>query len=243
MTHPAPGLLVDARPQPLALVPEETAVIVVDMQNDFGAPGGMFDRAGVPLDGIQAVVAPTRRVLDEARRAGMRIVYLTMEFNADLSDAGGPDAPNLQRHLAMGVGDAVTAPDGTPSRVLIRNTWNTAILPELTPQPGDIVVSKHRFSGFYDTDLDARLRAAGITTLVFTGCTTGVCVESTVRDAFFRDYRSLVLADCVAEPIRGDRAHTTHDASLQIIQAMFGWVSDSETLLMALAERNAAVAG
>lgn len=213
------------------------------MQNDFGAPGGMFDRAGVPIDGIRAVVAPTRRVLDEARRAGMRVVYLKMEFAEDLSDAGGPDAPNRILHLRMGVGQPTTAPDGTPSRVLIRDTWNTAILPELTPQPGDIVVSKHRFSGFYGANLDAILRAAGINTLVFTGCTTGVCVESTVRDAFFRDYRSLVLADCVAEPIRGDRSHTTHDASLQIIQAMFGRVSDSETFLRALAEQTAAVAG
>ncbi len=122
---------VEARPNPLPLDPAETAVIVVDMQNDFGAEGGMFARAGAPIGPIQAVVEPTARVLAAARRAGMKVVYLKME---DLSNAGGPDAPNRVRHVAFGVGKTVEAPDGRESRVLIKDTWDTEVLPELAPR-------------------------------------------------------------------------------------------------------------
>ncbi len=229
---------IDARPHPLTIDPRQTAVIVVDMQNDFGAEGGMFARAGIDITGIQAAVAPTADVLVAARRAGMAVVYLTMGFAPDLTDAGGPDAPNRARHRdVFGVGQVVTGPDGRPSRFLIRDTWNTAILPELTPEPGDLVVTKHRFSGFFETELDTILRDRGITSLVFTGCTTSVCVESTVRDAFFRDYRCLVLADCTAEPIGQGLGRTNHEATLLLVETLFGWVADSATLVSAIAER------
>src|SRR5712691_5274239 len=105
LTDETRSVVVDARPEALAIDPQTTAVIVVDMQNDFGAEGGMFARAGVPLAGIQAAVDPTARVLAAGRRAGMKVVYLKMGFEPDLSNAGGPDAPNRCRHLALGVGE------------------------------------------------------------------------------------------------------------------------------------------
>ena len=227
---------IDARPESLTVDPARTAVIVVDMQNDFGAKGGMFHRAGIPISGIQAVVAPTARVLAAAHRAGIQIVYLKMQFEPDLSNAGGPDAPNLLIHRRLGIGEPLRAPDGHEGKILIKDTWNTDILPELAPQEGDIVVSKHRFSGFFETDLDAILTERGITSLVFTGCTTSVCVDSTLRDAFFRDYRCLLLEDCAAEPIGSDLPHSTHEASVHVIETLFGWVSQSAALEAALRE-------
>jgi ureidoacrylate peracid hydrolase len=230
-------IVIEARPQPLTVDPDQTAVIVVDMQNDFGSEGGMFARAGIDISPIQAAVAPTARVLDMARRIGMPVVYLKMTFASDLSNAGGPEAPNRMLHLRLGVGEPVTAPDGRESRVLIDDTWNTEILTELTPQAGDLIVVKHRFSGFFETDLDDLLEDLGITTLVFTGCTTSVCVESTLRDAFFRDYRCLLLADCAAEPIGHGLERSNHDATLLLIQLMFGWVSDSAAFVEAITEQ------
>ncbi len=242
-THGIHSVLVEARPHSLPVNLRQTAVIVVDMQNDFGAEGGMFARAGIDMSGIQAAVAPTARVLAAARQAGMPVVYLKMGFRDDLSDAGGPEAPNRVRHLvAWGVGQPVIAPDGGESRVLIRNTWNTDILPELAPEPGDRIVDKHRFSGFFETELDAILREMGITTLVFTGCTTSVCVESTLRDAFFRDYHCLLLADCTAEPVGNGLSRSNHEATLLLVELAFGWVSDSAALLRALAEQPVAAA-
>jgi len=108
-------------------------------------------------------------------------------------------------------------------------------VPELAPEPGDIVVSKHRYSGFYETELDNVLRGLGVTHLLVTGCTTSVCVESTVRDATFRDYTCVVLEDCTAEPLG------THEASLKVIEALFGWVSNTDAVLAALARQTESV--
>src|SRR5919107_5547459 len=107
-----PTVSIEAQPPSLQLDPYQTAVIVVDMQNDFGSEGGMFARAGIDISPIQAAVAPTARVLDAARRTGMPVVYLKMAFAGELSNAGGPEAPNRILHLRIGVGEPVTAPDG-----------------------------------------------------------------------------------------------------------------------------------
>ena len=199
------------------------AVVVVDMQNDFCSPFGMVGRRGVDLAPIQALVEPIRRVLSSARSAGVPVVYLKMGYHPDLSDTGGPDAPNwFKVHAPAGVGETIVLADGTTSRILIRDTWNTEIIDELAPEPGDLAMYKHRFSGFYETDLDQALRALGVRTLIFTGCTTSVCVESTLRDAFFRDYRCVLVEDCVAE-----RERSSHDATVQLVKRLFGSVMQS----------------
>jgi ureidoacrylate peracid hydrolase len=230
MSESQPAIRVGALDGVVELPPDRTAVLVVDMENDFGAPQGMFGRAGIDISGIQAAVAPTARVLEAARRVGLPVVYLKMAFKADLSDAGLPDAPNWRVHARLSVGEVVEAPDGRVSRVLVRDTWNTEILPELAPWPGDPVVYKHRFSGFFETELDELLMKLGIRSLVFTGCTTSVCVESTFRDAMFRDYQCILLSDCTAEPI----GLGNHESSLTVMRTMFGSVSDSASFISAV---------
>jgi ureidoacrylate peracid hydrolase len=224
----------DAKPEPIAIDTAKAAVIVIDMQNDFGTKGGMFDRAGLDISMIQRAVGPTAKVLASARHAGVKIIYLKMGFHPDLSDLGSSDSPNRVRHLRFGVGETVRTPNGTASRILIRDTWNTDVVPELKPQADDVVVYKHRFSGFYQTDLDAILKQLQIKYLIITGCTTSVCVESTVRDAMFRDYACVLLADCMGEPIGYGLPRSNHDASLLTIQTLFGWVSGSDELIRAL---------
>jgi len=232
-------IIVNARPEALAMNPAQSAVIVVDMQNDFGSKGGMFSSAGIDISGIRGAIAPTARVLAASRRAGISVVYLKMGFRPDLSDAGSSDAPSWIKHRRLRVGEATRAPDGTASRILIRDTWNTEVVPELTPEPSDIVLYKHRYSGFFETDLDNVLKGRSISNLIFTGCTTSVCVESTIRDAMFRDYTCLLLADCTAEPIGDGLARSNRDASLLVVQMQFGWVSDSAELITALEKQHA----
>lgn len=221
---------IEAKPEPITINLTRTAVIVVDMQNDFGAEGGMFQRAGIDIAPIRQAIVPTARVLAAARTSGVKIIYLKMEFRPDLSDLGPVDSPNWRKR----VGERVTLPDGTEGHILIRDTWNTQIVCELVPEPGDIVVSKHRYSGFYGTDLEMILRGLGIEYLVFTGCTTSVCVESTMRDAMFRDFRCVLLADCTAEPIGQGLSRSNHDASLLVLQTTFGWISESAHFIGAL---------
>lgn len=223
-----------ARPAPLDIDPRRTALLVIDMQNDFGARGGMFDRAGIDIRVIQAVVPAVRSVIADARRGAIPIVYLKMGYRPDLGDAGPAEGPNRAKQALLHVGEPNLAPDGSASRILIRDTWDTDILPDLRPSPEDLVLYKTRYSGFVNTGLDAQLRARGIDSLIVTGCTTSICVESTVRDAFYRDYRCLVLEDCVAEPIAAHEARTNHQASLLAMQVNFAWISDAEKFRSAL---------
>jgi len=227
-------LKVDAKPAPITIDAAKTAVIVVDMENDFGSKGGMFDLAGIDISGIQKAVAPTGRVLAAARTAGIRVVYLKMGYRPDLSDLGAADSVNRVRHLGLGVGKIVRTPDGKEGRILIRDTWGTDIVSELTPQAEDIVIWKTRFSGFYNTELDATLKKLGIKHLIFTGCTTSICVESTVRDAMFRDYQSVLLADCMDEPIGHGMSRSNHEASLLSVEVLLGWVSSADQFAAAL---------
>jgi ureidoacrylate peracid hydrolase len=233
----AGSVTLDAKPEPIAIDPTRSAVIVVDMENDFASKGGMFDRAGVNISGAQQAIAPIARVLTAARQAGLKIVYLKMGYRPDLSDLGATDSVNRTRHLKFGVGQRIQAPDGRESRLLIRDTWDTDIVPELRPQPSDIVIYKTRFSGFYQTDLDATLKKLAIKYLIVTGVTTSICVESTVRDAMFRDYLCVLLSDCMSEPIGHDLPRTNHDASLLNAQVLLGWVSDSDQFIKALAAK------
>jgi ureidoacrylate peracid hydrolase len=118
VTGEARSVVVDARPERLAIDPRTTAVIVVDMQNDFAAEGGMFARAGIRIADIETVVDPIAQVLRAGRRAGMKVIYLTMQFAPDLSNAGAPDSPNFLKHKLLGVGDVVAAPDGRKCRTI-----------------------------------------------------------------------------------------------------------------------------
>jgi ureidoacrylate peracid hydrolase len=231
------SVTIAARPAAVEAAVSRLAVIVVDMQNDFATAGGMFERAGVDISVIRPAIEPTRRLLEASRRAGIRVIYLKMGFLADLSDSGAPHSPTWLKHFPFHVGDEVAAPDGTPSRVLVRDTWNTAIVDELMPEASDLVVWKHRYSGFFETSLHELLQADAIDTLLFVGATTSICVESTVRDAVYRDYHCLILEDCVAEPIGHDRPVSNHDASLLAMQLLFGSITDSATVLTALDTR------
>jgi ureidoacrylate peracid hydrolase len=232
---PSRVVTLDAQPEPIAIDTAQTMVIVVDMQNDFVTKGGMLDRLGIDISPIRHAIGPTTNVLAAARQAGIRILYLKMAYRADLSDLGASDSVNRILHLRVGVGQTIRAPDGAESRMLIRDTWNTEIIPELEPQTDDVVIYKQRYSGFYQTDLDAVLQQLGVKYLIVTGCTTSVCVESTVRDAMFRDYLCVLLADCMGEPIGHGLPRSNHEASLLVMQTQFGRVSDSDGFIRALA--------
>jgi ureidoacrylate peracid hydrolase len=225
---------IDAKPSTITIDLASTAVIVVDMQNDFGSKGGMLDRNGVDITMIRRAVPPTVKVIAAGRESGMKIIFLKMAFKPDLSDLGPPDSPNGRGHRLSGVGTRMRAPDGTEGRILIRDTWNTEILSELKPETRDIQIYKHRYSGFFETDLDATLKRLSVRNLVFTGCTTSVCVESTIRDAMFRDYSPILLEDCTGEPLGNDLPRSNHEASLFLIAGRFGWVSSLTAFLEAI---------
>lgn len=223
-----------AKPDPLTFDLSRTAVLVIDMQNDFGSRGGMFDRAGINITIIRQTIAPTARVLTAARRCGVPVIYLTMQHRPDLADMGDEIAPHRIKHSILEVGTTIASPDGLQSRILVAGEWGTAIIPELQPESDDLIVAKHRYSGFFETPLDSILRGCNIRHLVVTGCTTSVCVESTIRDAMFRDYQCILLGDCTAEPIGSSNVRGNHEATLLTIELLFGWISSSENFVNAV---------
>ena len=247
-----PRILLDSRPQPIEMPLSKTAVLVVDMQNDYGSAGGLFERNGIDISGIRELIAPIARVLASARRAGVPVVYTKAALRPDLSDLPEPGSPLRDRWLAYGAGAPVQAPDGRVSKVLIRDNWNTDVIDELKPEPRDIEVYKHGYSAFHGTELDAVLNRLGVKYLIVTGCTTSVCVESTIRDAHSRDYSCVLLEDCTAEPIGqsaagyigvpgGTSGGSNYQATLLLIQTIFGWVSNSESAIRALTAEPAPV--
>ena len=232
-SHP---VRIAARPLPLDLDPATTAVVVVDMQNHFAAAGGSWSIAGVDTTAVNDLVPTIARVIVAARRAGMPVIYLTAPVPAL------PDPRGFPPRAFRGTGQArwdlyvqgVSTGHSTATSGSHPSGWNSDIVDGLTPEPDDRVIAKSSFSGFFHTELDDRLREAGIATLLFTGCTTSVCVESTLRDAVFRSYECILLDDCVAEPVGGTLDRTNHDASVHLVEMVLGWVCDSTTIVDAL---------
>ena len=210
------------RPEPIVVDPKSAAVVIVDMQNAFASKGGLFDLAGIDVSKAARIAKVLRRTLQSAREAGMKVLYLQMGYRKDLSDAGGPDSPNQRRELALAMGRG---------QCLTEGTWDFSIIDALKPRPEDLVVVKSRYSGFARTKLHPLLRARKIRFLFFTGIATNVCVESTLRDAFFLDYWPILIRDATlqAGPSYLKRA-TIHN-----VETHFGWTLTSEELVQAFA--------
>jgi ureidoacrylate peracid hydrolase len=226
-THPASIRALDTRPEPLEVDLARSAVIVVDMQNAFAARGGTLDLAGVDLAAAPRVVASIRTLLDAARPAGLHIIYLQMGYKPDLSDAGGPASPNPRKETAMHL---MCAHPELYGRLLTEGSWDFAVVDDLAPLPGDIVVIKTRYSGFIGTTLDSQLRMRGIQFLFFTGIATNVCVESTLRHAYFLDYWPILIADSTM-PAGG---RSVYEATLFNVESFFGWTVTSADFVASL---------
>jgi ureidoacrylate peracid hydrolase len=230
----APVILLETKPKPLALDLAQTALVVVDMQNDFASPGGMFEQAGLNISGVRQVIPRCADVLNKCRSHGMKIIFLKMAFHEDLSDLGPPGSPNRERHHdVFGIGRIPDQPNGTPNQFLIRDTWGTDIIAELNPRAEETLIYKHRFSGFFQTELDSVLKSSNVRQLLIIGCTTSVCVESTIRDAALLDYQCVLLSDCTSEPIGEMEPTSNHTASLLVLQTLFCWVCSSKDLMCA----------
>ncbi len=198
--------------------PSTTAMIVVDMENDFVAPGAPMQveaRAG------RAMLPHLKRALACCRAHGIPVIY-----TAHVHRAGGCDLGLLAHVPPVARGDALV--DGSPG---------VAIFPEVAPRDGEIVITKHRFSAFYGTDLEIILRGLGVTTVVITGVTTENCCHATARDAFFRDFRVVFLADATATSDNPDlgwgamTAAEAHRATLISLAASTADVITTETFV------------
>jgi ureidoacrylate peracid hydrolase len=220
-------LTLKAKPEPVDVDFRQSAVVVVDMQNAFASRKGLLDIAGVDISGAQHVVGSISRLLTSARAVGVPIVYLQMGFKPDLSNSGGPESPNWHKELALRLMNCRPELKG---QLLIEGTWDFAIVDELKPHISDLVIVKNRYSGFAHTDLDSQLRNRGIRYLFFAGIATNVCVESTLRDAFFLDYWPILISD--AAMAAGPPG--MHEATIFNVESFFGWTVQTDELISQL---------
>jgi nicotinamidase-related amidase len=218
-------LSVDAEPYEFDFDPKRTALIVIDMQRDFVEPGGFGEQLGNDVSQLRRVIKPLQRVLHAMRKAGYTVIHTREGHRPDLSDC--PPSKIARGRLSCGIGDA-----GPMGRILIRGEKGHDIIDELKPEGGETVVDKPGKGAFFATDLGFILQNRGISSLVVTGVTTEVCVNTTVREANDRGYECLVLEDCV-----GSYFPEFQDYALRMIKAqggIFGWVTSSEKLLASI---------
>jgi biuret amidohydrolase len=216
---------IEAEPYELEFDPKSTALLIIDMQRDFVMPGGFGEALGNDVTPLQATIAPTRRVLEAARKKGMLVIHTREGHRQDLTDC--PPTKLVRGRGKIRIGDP-----GPMGRILVRGEIGHDIVPELYPAPGEPVIDKPGKGAFYATDLELILRDRGIKTLIVCGVTTEVCVNTSVREANDRGYECVVLSDCV-----GSYFPEFQKAALAMIKAqggIFGWVSDSRRALAAL---------
>jgi ureidoacrylate peracid hydrolase len=212
------ALTLPARPEALPISPRETALIVVDMQNGYASPGGYIDILGFDVSGAKIVIDRIVRVIAAARAMGSAIVFLQNGWDPARHEAGTPDSPNWWKSNALKLMRDDPALDGT---LITRGTWDYELVSELRPEPRDIVLNKTRYSGFCGTPLDAILRARRIRNLLFVGIATNVCVESTLRDAYFHEYFPVLIEDAAMHAGPAEM----QAATIYNVEKFFGWVT------------------
>ena len=216
------AIRVAAKPYAYEFVPSKTALLVIDMQRDFCEHGGFGELLGNDIREVTAIIPAVAEVIAYCRKKGILIIYTREGHLPDLSDC---PASKLRRSKAKGAGIGDMGPMG---RIMVRGEEGNAILPVLAPCEGDIEIDKCGKGSFYHTELEEILKEHGIESLLVTGVTTHVCVQTTIREANDRGYECLMLEDACAAYDRAD-----HEASIRMIQqqgGIFGWTAPVEAL-------------
>lgn len=220
-------VMVETEPEPLEVDLQKTAIIIMDMQNAFVMKGGMFDLWGLDITPCQRIVDPIKKIASAARSGRVKVIYTVHNYSPDLREGGGPDSPMWYKASTI---THIREHPEWQDKLQIRGTWGADIVEQLKPRKGDIVVEKQRYSAFYQTNLDIILKTYNIKYLMFTGLATNICVEASVRDAFYMGYFPILISDACANA----GPSFTQDSTIFNIKLCFGWVTTSENVTKAL---------
>lgn len=236
MAMPAPTpvpVTIACAPQNVTVDLLRTAIIVIDMQNDFCAPGGWVDYLGADFRPDREPIAPLQRLLPALRDAGVPVIWVNWGNRPDLANMP-PNQIHLYKPAGTGVGLGDPLP-GSGAHVLEKDSWAAAVVDELAPAPQDIKVDKYRISGFWDTQLDSILRNLGVRSILFTGVNTDQCVLHSLTDANFLGYGCILVEDCCATT----SPDFCTEATIWNVKKCFGFVTDSASIIASLGNRAA----
>jgi nicotinamidase-related amidase len=234
MAMPAPApipLRIACEPQSVTVDLNRTAIIVIDMQNDFCAKGGWVDYLGADYTPDRAPIAPLQRLLPALRDAKVPVIWVNWGNRPDLANMP-PNQIHLYKPKGVGIGLGDPLP-GSGAQVLQKDSWAAAVVDELKQEPQDFKVDKYRISGFWDTPLDSILRNLGIRSILFTGVNTDQCVLHSLTDANFLGYGCIMVSDCCATTSPG----FCTEATIWNVKKCFGFVTDSNAIVTALRAR------
>lgn len=214
-----------AEPKPLEIDPHLTTVMVIDMQNATVSNGGMFNLLGLDVTNNQKTIDPIIKLTTASRVKGRKVIYVVHQYSTDFREIGDPDSVLWVR---SGTVAAYREHPEWREKLLIRGTWGADIVDDLKPEEGDIVVEKSRYSAFWGTNLDVILRTVNTRYLAIVGVMTNVCVEATLRDAFYYGYFPILISDAVAAS-----SPDMQNATITNVIRGYGWVTTSQNLVKA----------
>ncbi len=223
--RPAKTIAIGAEPQNLTLDLAQTAIIVIDMQNDFCTDGGWLHHIGVDIAPTRRAVGPLQRLLPMLRKSEVPVIWVNWGNRPDRLNLS-PSLLHVYKPTGNGVGLGDPLP-GNGAPVLEKDGWGAAVVDELTIAPDDIRVDKFRMSGFWDTPLDSILRNLRVTSLMFAGVNLDQCVLCTLQDANFLGYDCILVEDCAATT----SPDFCNAATLYNVKQCFGFVTASDKIL------------